>query len=243
MKKVIASILSLALLSGLFVNASFAEEIQPAEVTQEKAFNVQLNQSDLTAQEKAAEKLKSDLKKYNEKQQKLIQKYENMTDKEFKWDKIKKTFMKILGAVVSFLGTVWVIDLYYDKENQGYKKGVKAGYHNGHIDGYKEGAEKERSICEKGGGDYLMGFMMGLNQGFEEGRLKGIEEGFYQGEVKARTECDRNARAKCDNVLPDTGALVKKVLANLHPDHFPKNFDDVKDLYNNATNFYNTYLK
>lgn len=84
MKKFISSILSLALLSGLFVNPSFAEEIQPAEVTQEKASNVQLKQSGLTAQEKAAEKLKSDLKKYNEKQQKLIQKYENMTDKEFK---------------------------------------------------------------------------------------------------------------------------------------------------------------
>lgn len=40
MKKVIASILSLGFLSGLFVNNSFAEEIKPDESAQERASNV-----------------------------------------------------------------------------------------------------------------------------------------------------------------------------------------------------------
>ncbi len=141
MKKVIASILSLALLSGLFVNPSFAEEIQSTKVAQEKASNVQLNQPGVTAQEKAAEKLKSDLKKYNEKQQKLIQKYENMTDKEFRWDKIKKALMKSLKLLLG-CGTVgiWGASYYYVAKKY-YKEGCEAAIKAMQED-FEEGFEK-----------------------------------------------------------------------------------------------------
>ncbi len=40
MKRIITSVLSLAFLSGIFVNSSFGDEIQPAEVNQEKASNM-----------------------------------------------------------------------------------------------------------------------------------------------------------------------------------------------------------
>ena len=170
MKKVIASILSLALLSGLFVNSSFAEEIQPPKVTQEKASDVlnlenqksSFNISDSidkgepvkdeipgqpepnktsAYKEKNIEKLKKDLEMYNEKQQKLIQKYENMTDREFRWDKIKKALMKILKLLLG-CGTVgiWGASYYYVAKKY-YKEGCEAAIKAMQED-FEEGFEK-----------------------------------------------------------------------------------------------------
>lgn len=200
MKKVIASILSLALLSGLSVNPSFADEIQPAEVTQEKASNVQLNQPGLTAQEKAAEKLKSDLKKYNEKQQKLIQKYENMTDKEFRWDKIKRFLIKasVAIAIVYVFSTTFLYAA---------------------CKGLDEGED-----CWRENINYKRGYANGENDG-----------------VKRSNE----SNTKCNNILPNTRELVKKILATLHPDSFKKRgktFTDVKKLYDNANDFYKKHF-
>lgn len=223
MKKVIASILSLALLSGLFVNPSFAEEIQTAEVTQEKASNVQLNQPGLTAQEKAAEKLKSDLKKYNEKQQKLIRKYENMTDKEFKWDKIKKFLMKAFFALVC-AGFVSGSYLYIskkmaDERKSGEEAGKKVGYDFGHKIGY------------------YSGYQAGYDEGESDGRKFGEFDCVVKHHFQDPKECIDRAKTK---------KVVNKILASLHPYVFSKkgkNFDDVKEVYYNLTNFYDKYLK
>lgn len=227
MKKVIASILSLALLSGLFVNPSFAEEIQSTKVAQEKASNIQLNQPGLTAQEKAAEKLKSDLKKYNEKQQKLIQKYENMTDKEFRWDKVKKFLMKAFFALVC-TGFVSGTYLYMskkmtDERKAGREAGEKVGYDFGYDLGHKTG--------------YYFGRQAGYDEGERDGRKFGEFDCIVKHHFQDPKECIDRAKAK---------KVVNKILAFLHPDVFSKkgkNFDDVKEVYYNLTNFYDKYLK
>ncbi len=85
--------------------------------------------------------------------------------------------------------------------------------------------------------------MENFYRGYSVGLREGKKEGFYQGEAKARAECDKLARTKCNNVSPKIKKLVINALAALHPDHFPKKFDDVKELYYNLTNFYDTSLK
>ena len=219
MKKFISSMLSLAFLSGLFVNSSFAAGIQPSEVAQEKAPNTQLNQSELTAQEKTAEKLKSDLKKYNEKQQKLIQKYENMTNKEFRWDKIKKFFMKAFFVLVC-AGFVSRTYLYISKKMADERTaGEEVGYDFGHKIGY------------------YSGYQAGYDEGESDGRKFGEFDCVVKHHFQDPKECIDRTKAK---------KVVNKILASLHPDVLSKkgkNFDDVKEVYYNLTNFYDRYLK
>lgn len=232
MKKVIASILSLALLSGLFVNSSFAEEIQPPKVTQEKASDVlnlenqksSFNISDSidkgepvkdeipgqpepnktsAYKEKNIEKLKKDLEMYNEKQQKLIQKYENMTDKGFYWAKTKSFFIKTLAAFL--IVGVFVVT---------YSFGVDDSFHEGRF-------------CRRENIDYQFGYVKGLKKGEKE-----------------RQE-NQLSPTKCSNIIPGTKEIVRKFLSTLHPDYFKrgKTFNDVKELYDDVTNFCNKHFR
>lgn len=228
MKRIVVSILSVAFLSGLFVDISFAEETQPIATIQEKASDATsnnvnkseskaqtFNNSELTGQKNTAEKLKNDLRKYNEKQQELIQKYKNMTNKEFIWDKVKNYLLKFLvacGVVGALFGT--------------YCCGFKYGF----DDGYDIWDHDQNPIF---GEDVEKGY----KQWKDRRKYKGFEQGYKDGFSNA---------SKCNRVLADTSLLVSTLLATFKPDSFPqkgKSFNDVKELYYNATNFYDTYLK
>lgn len=249
MKRIITSILSLAFLSGLFVNTSFAEEIHPTATAQRSAssglnsenqqkpsiavsdsvinetkYTETSNQPGLnknnsnkkTGREKDIALLKNYMRIYNENQQKLIQKYENMTDKEIRWDKIKKFLKK---AFVSCGTVAAIVGAYIGTYLHGLKNGFEDGYN---------------SIWT-----WPKGF--GYKKGEDRQKYKGRKNGFNQGYADGFAET-----YKCSRVLTDTLYLTSTLLTALQPDSFTKTgktFKDFKELYYNATNFYDTYSK
>lgn len=91
MKKFISSILSLALLSGLFVNPSFAEDVKLVETNQENGSNMsnsprakENNDSKKLDPKKYANKMEENEKQYSDLVNKEIEKIKNMSEKEFK---------------------------------------------------------------------------------------------------------------------------------------------------------------
>ena len=208
MKKIIAIILSLVSLLALPTNCSFAKEIQPAETSKHTASVGKNNDTRKKSQrEKTIENLKRNLKNYNEKHQKLIQKYKSMTDEQFNrfaflitflWSFIWCTIGSIIGSTIgSLIG-----------------KSIDESYEAGYIDGKK----------------------IGRQLGYFEGKIS--QEDSYMIKFINRDS----------GFLSDTRALVRKLLATLHPDSFHKkgngkSFDDVKELYYTATNFYDNHFK
>ncbi len=232
MKRFISSILSLAFLSGLFVNSSFAEELQSTEVAQEKASNMcgpESQQDSTTVTSDNASKnetahmetvnqpanlnkdnvnKKSNREKAIETLQNNIKKYTEKQQKLIKkyenmTDKQFTWFSYAVGAAFGFLGSFV-----------------------GSAIGLAISLLIDKSIVDS------------YNEGYEEGYAKGQEN----------SEDPFAKRAKCNKGLPpQTKQLVVKLLALLHPDSFPKNgqgksFNDVKEVYYNLTNFYNEYL-
>lgn len=227
MKKIIASVLTLAFLSGGSVNISFAEEIQLAETAQEKALNM-LNNNDKndvcdgldntsknetidsevtnkpanpiknnankkSAREKSIEKIKNDI----EKKQKLIQKYENMTDKKFSW-------RRVLLATIKSIGVLFLMSC---------------------------------SMCAIGIA-LLRNFELGYYSGYSAGYTACYESNLGRHSFSQST--DGNSA-----FLSEAKTFVRKLLSTFHPDTFKqaKTFDDVKELYYLANNFYDDYLK
>lgn len=252
-KKISVSILSVAFLSGLFVNISFAERPQTnITVSQKKASNLlhsenqqnpnavaldnvsvkdtihadssnQLRTNKKTGREKTIEFLKKYTKDYNETQQRLIRQYENMTDKEIRWDKIKKFFMRaciFCGTVGSLVGALIGT----------YCLGLKWGFDDGYDSFYWYVIPGETPPKD-----------FGYKKGEDRQKCRGEKNGFNQGYADGLVDAD-----KCNYVVSNTSFLFATVLTILKPDSFPKegkNFNDVKEVYYNLTNFYDEYLK
>lgn len=230
MNKIVASILSLTILSCVFTNTSFAKKYESTDPIQKSLpdkfnsnsqdlFNIQdsvkenkteyfekVNDQKLiknnnfgkkSAREETIENLKNNLKKYIGQQQKLIQKYENMTDIKFNLFTFFISFLySYLGALVgNIVGTI--VGLLIEKSMYKF-------YYEGYERGYKIGKKYCQTIS------------------------------YFHNNFNVLTYNKKLIE------------LIKNILVTLHPDKFLKKlktFDDIKDLYYEANDFYEVYLK
>lgn len=166
MKKIITSILSLAFLSGLFVNHSFAEGIQPAESTQESASNVlapEQQDSSIVAsssttapvetvsqtakvdksnvvkksiREKLINKKEEREKKFSDSVNKEIEKVKNMSEKEFK-RYLYKSYLILYGP----LCLVYIVFLFFGF----FQEKLEVALNKIDLYAYRKGFEREEN--------------------------------------------------------------------------------------------------
>ncbi len=146
MKRIITSILSLAFLSGIFVNLSFAEDVKLVETNQENGSNMsnsprakENNDSKKLDPQKYANKMEENEKQYSDLVNKEIEKIKNMSEKEFKkylsksylilaWSYIRPVIGIICWCIFEYLFNIHFLRPYWVKTyNYAYEKGFYAG--------------------------------------------------------------------------------------------------------------------
>ncbi len=146
MKRIIASLLSLIFLSGIFVTPSFAEGAKLAETKQENGSNMpnspcakENNDIKKSEQKKYANKIEENEKKYSDLVNKEIEKIKNMSEKDFKKYLSKSYLILACSYIRPAIGVIcWCIFEYLFNIHflapywvETYKKGYEKGFYAG----------------------------------------------------------------------------------------------------------------